>query len=73
MPAFGREEWVRDGHRGFTIHARVSHAVWPGGRALCYLLTVPEYKADMWLLRDGETGRFKELASYQFGMFRGLR
>jgi hypothetical protein len=73
MPAFGREEWVREGQRGFTIHAHVSHAVWPGERAICHLLTAPTMMPDMWFIQDGETGAMSELRAYRYGMLRGRR
>ncbi len=59
--------------RSFTIQALVSHATWPGGRALCHRLTAPKWMPDMWLLQSGETGEISELRAYRYGMLRGVR
>lgn len=60
---------MSDHPNAFTIHARVRHADWPGGRALCSVLTAPGWLAEMWFLSSGETGRTAVLERYQFGMF----
>jgi hypothetical protein len=53
----------------FTITAHVSHAIWPGGRALCHLMTAPKWMPDLWFVQDDETGIVSELRPYKFGMF----
>jgi hypothetical protein len=70
MPAFGHEEWGRDGQRGFTIQARVSRAVWPGGAAVCSIVSAPAFFPDLVYLTDQE-GRAMELRPYKFRMLRG--
>ena len=54
----------------FTISAKVRHADWPGGRALCSVLSAPRWFPDQWFLSSGETGRTAVLEIYRFGMFR---
>jgi hypothetical protein len=70
---YGRNAMGEQERQSFTIHAHVSHAVWPGERAICHLLTAPKYMPDMWFLQDGETGAMSDLAPYRFGMFRSHR
>lgn len=61
---------MTDKPASFTIKAKVRHADWPGGRALCSVLSAPGYFADLWFLSNAETGRTDELRVYRVGMFR---
>jgi hypothetical protein len=54
----------------FTIQAKVRHADWPGGRALCSVLSAPEYFEDQWFVSNAETGRTDVLEVFRFGMLR---
>lgn len=57
---------MNDPQTHVTITATVRHADWPGGQALCSVLSAPPWFPDMWFLSNGETGRTAELRLYRY-------
>lgn len=57
---------MADEQHYFTIQARATYAVWPGGAFVCAKVSAPKYMPDQWYLGNVETGTVSILAPYVY-------